>query len=41
VLKETYISTIEYLESKKKAERKRIGQFFTSKPAAEFMGGLL
>jgi adenine-specific DNA-methyltransferase len=40
VLKETYISTIEYLESKKKAERKKIGQFFTSKPAAEFMGGL-
>lgn len=40
MLKETCISTIEYLESKNKTERKRIGQFFTSRPAAEFMGGL-
>ena len=40
LLKEACISTIKYLESKTKTERKKIGQFFTSKPAAEFMGGL-
>lgn len=40
MLKETCISTIEYIGSKHKAERKKIGQFFTSRPAAEFMGGL-
>ena len=40
MLKETCISTIEYLGSKTKTERKRIGQFFTSEPAAEFMGCL-
>ena len=40
MLKEACISTIEYLESKSKTERKKIGQFFTSRPAAEFMGGL-
>ena len=41
MLKETCISTIEYIGSKNKAERKKIGQFFTSGSAAEFMGGLL
>ena len=40
MLDEAYTSTIEYLESKNKPERKRIGQFFTSKPAAEYMGQL-
>jgi len=41
VLKETCISTIEYIGSKNKTERKKIGQFFTSEPAAEFMGGMI
>ena len=40
MLEETCISTIEYLGSKTKTERKKIGQFFTSQPAAKFMGGL-
>ena len=40
MLKETYLSTIEYLGSKSKTARKKIGQFFTPCPAAEFMGGL-
>jgi len=40
MLKNTCKSTIEYLNSKNKAERKKIGQFFTSCPAAKFMGSL-
>jgi adenine-specific DNA-methyltransferase len=40
MLKETCVATIEYLESKSKAERKKIGQFFTSESTAEYMGRL-
>jgi adenine-specific DNA-methyltransferase len=40
VLRETYSTTIEYLSTKSKAERKKIGQFFTSESTAEFMGTL-
>jgi adenine-specific DNA-methyltransferase len=40
VLEDTYKATVEYLGSKDKSERKKIGQFFTSRTAAGFMGSL-
>jgi len=40
MLHETCESTKEFLNEKTKTERKKIGQFFTSEPAARFMGRL-
>ncbi|MDR1028184.1 MAG: Eco57I restriction-modification methylase domain-containing protein [Clostridiales Family XIII bacterium] len=40
MLEETYKATVEYFDLKGKSERKKIGQFFTSRATAEFMGSL-
>jgi len=39
-IKTVYDNTIEYLATVPKAERKKIGQFFTPAPIAEYMGSL-